>query len=122
MKSEKVRNVVILVARCAQTSQPFGMRMERQGGGNHWSATWSFAIREGLAKKEGYDKTRIEGVIDTLPTYPGCPHCRNHGYFKCSCGEIGCWNGESRRVACPSCKKNIELRGQITQLDAGSDA
>ena len=122
MESNKVRNIVILSARCSQWKQAFGIRMERRGQSMPWEATWSFALREGAGKKEGYDKTRIDGGIGIGSGYPGCPHCKAPTFFLCGhCQQIGCWDGVSRQMVCSMCQNSNELTETITHLDAGTD-
>lgn len=114
------RNIVIVTGRCSCSKGGFGIRLER-GPDNRWLATWSFALKESLAKREGYDKAQISGSFSLEPSYPGCPHCQGHGFFKCGCGKVACWNGESRTVTCPWCGQTGELGGEIDSLDAGTD-
>lgn len=115
------RSIVIVTARCSKSKQCFGIRLERQAA-NEWAATWSFAMKEGVAKKEGYDKSRVSGAFALAPGYPGCPHCQGHGFFLCGgCGKVGCWNRESRSVICPWCSQTGELSGEIGNLEAGTD-
>ena len=115
------RNIVIVMSRCSRSKAGFGIRIERKPN-NQWLATWAFAIKEGIAKKEGYDKSQINGSFALEATYPGCPHCQGHGFFKCGgCGQVACWNGESRSVTCPCCGQSSELSGELSSLDAGTD-
>lgn len=114
------RNIVIVMSRCSRSKGGFGIRLEHQSS-NQWLATWAFAIKEGIAKKEGYDKSPISGSFALQATYPGCPHCQATGFFKCSCGRVACWNQESRTVTCPWCGQSGELSGELTSLDAGTD-
>jgi hypothetical protein len=115
------RSIVIVTARCSRSKQCFGIRLERQAAG-HWAATWSFALKESVAKREGYDKFQISGLFSLLADYPGCPHCQGRGFFLCGrCSKVGCWNGEGRSVICPWCGQPGELAGEISSLESGAD-
>lgn len=112
-------NVVIVLARCAHSAEPFGVRFEQQG--RAWIADWAFALRESVARREGYEATRLDGSFGFAHAYPGCPYCESSGLVKCGCGRVACWNGRSRRVFCPWCGSSGTLHGAIRSLDAGSD-
>ena len=112
--------VVVVLARCSRTLQGFGIRFEQANAGQ-WSANWSFAIKLNSAKREGYDREAITGGFQFDPAYPGCPHCRAANVFKCGCGKVGCWDGESRTVTCPWCRSGGELRGYFESLSAAVD-
>jgi hypothetical protein len=113
-------NVVIVLARCAHSREPFGIRMEEKSRGQ-WTADWAFSMEEGTAKREGYDRTAISGVFSTADTYPGCPTCRSRRFFKCGCGKVCCWDGERRTVTCSWCGTTGILSGSIDRLNAGGD-
>src|SRR4051812_14852524 len=68
------RNVVIIMCRCTRSKGGFGVRMERHAA-DQWIATWAFAIKDNVAKKEGYDQSQIRGSFAFESAYPGCPHC-----------------------------------------------
>jgi hypothetical protein len=114
------RNIVIAMGRCSQSKQGFGIRFERREA-NQWQATWAFGMKETVAKKEGYEKTEMNGSFAVDEAFPGCPHCAAHSFFRCGCGKLACWNGESRTVTCPWCGRTGELSGEITSLDGGAD-
>ncbi len=114
-------NVVIVLARCSRSRQPFGMRFEEKGRGS-WVVDWAFALPEATARKEGYDRNTITGSFALDPKYPGCPGCGCKGWFLCgSCGKVACWNGEQRVVTCPWCSASGELSGTVSSLASGSD-
>ena len=114
-------NVVVVLARCRITRQLFGIRIEEKYP-TQWLADWAFSIHEKQAKKEGYGNSQIRGSFGVdMAVYPGCPNCQAPGFFKCSCGKLGCWDGESRTVTCPWCGARIELGGSIDALSAGGD-
>jgi hypothetical protein len=117
------RNIVIVMSRCSQSKAGFGMRFER-GADRLWRATWAFALKEAVAKREGYEQSQISGLAADWATaeYPGCPHCRAPAFFQCNaCRRTACWDGATRVVTCPSCGEGGELAGQIVSLDAGTD-
>jgi len=113
-------NVVIVMARCSRSRQGFGIRFEEKVRGR-WIADWAFAIKETLARREGYDRGTISGAFGFDTSYPGCPHCRAPSIFQCVCGKVACWDGERRTATCPWCGATVELRGHIESLSAGRD-
>jgi hypothetical protein len=113
-------NVVIVMARCSRSGQGFGIRFEEKAR-SQWIADWAFAIKEAVARKEGYDRGEITGTFGFATAYPGCPHCHAPSIFQCSCGKVACWDGERRTVTCPWCKVTVELDSQIERLSAGRD-
>jgi hypothetical protein len=115
-----IPHVVIVLARCSQNRQGFGIRFEEKAA-SRWSADWAFAIKETTARKEGYDRAEIRGAFGSDPAYPGCPHCGARGIFKCNCGKVACWDGERRVVTCPWCGSTGGLSGHVESLRAGND-
>ena len=114
------RNVVIVMGRCSRSKQSFGIRFQRREP-SQWAGTWAFAIKDQAAKKEGYEKTRVEGEFLFDPTFPGCPHCSSHAFFVCECGKLACMQSESRRVTCPWCNRTADVTGTATRMDGGGD-
>jgi hypothetical protein len=114
------RNIVIAMGRCSQSKQGFGIRFERRGG-DEWAGTWAFAIKDAVAKKEGYEKTRMNGTFSFDAAFPGCPHCSSQSFFLCGCGRLACMKGEGHRVTCPWCGGSGEVSGVATSLDGGAD-
>jgi hypothetical protein len=110
----------VVMARCSQTQQGFGIRFEEQGRGR-WVADWAFATKETQARSASYDRGEITGAFEFDAAYPGCPHCRAPSIFQCVCGQVACWNGESHAVTCPWCGTTVELRDPIGSLSARSD-
>ena len=116
------RDIVIVSARCSGTTGGFGIRFERSAEAQ-WSATWTFALKEGVATREGYDQSEITGTIRLDSSYPGCPHCAKASIVRCGrCGRVACWDGEARVVTCPWCKNRELIGGQITSLLSRNDA
>ena len=110
----------VVMARCSQTQQGFGIRFEEQGRGR-WVADWAFATKETQARSASYDRGEITGAFEFDAAYPGCPHCRAPSIFQCVCGQVACWDGESHAVTCPWCGTTVELRDPIGSLSARSD-
>jgi hypothetical protein len=115
-----IRNVVIVMGRCSRLRQGYGIRFERRQP-NKWVATWAFAIKDHVAKREGYEKSTMAGSFVFDDAFPGCPHCSARSFFRCNCGQLGCWDGSARAIVCPSCGQSGELSGEVTSLDGGSD-
>jgi len=73
-----------------------------------WWRTWAFKIKPQHAKSEGYDKTQVQGNLNSTEEYPGCPHCGTKGFVQCGkCQKISCWNGETSLV-CSWCGNKME--------------
>ncbi len=56
-------NVVIITAHCSKTGNRMGIRLEEKSR-RHWVADWAFKIKESVASKEGYDKSRVDGQFE----------------------------------------------------------
>lgn len=113
-------NVVIVIARCSRSRNTFGVRFEEKDNGQ-WLADWAFVIKETTARKEGYSRSEIAGVIKLDRAYPGCPYCRATSLFKCSCGQVACWDRDRYAVSCPWCGSTGELSGSVHSLSGESD-
>jgi hypothetical protein len=113
-------NVVIVMARCSRSRNTFGIRVEEKHNGQ-WLADWAFALKETTARKEGYGRSEIAGVIKLDLAYPGCPHCHAMGLVKCSCGHVACWDRDRNMVSCPWCGSTGEVSGSIHSLSGESD-
>ena len=113
-------NVVVVLCSCSHLHKQFGIRFEESETGQ-WIGDWAFPLTEDTAKREGYDRGEITGEFEFGSDYPGRPHCEATSLFKCSCGGVACWDGESQTVTCPWCGNSGELNGIITSLDAGLD-
>lgn len=113
-------NVVIVMARCSRSRRDFGIRFEEKARGQ-WMADWAFAIKEKAAKKEGYDHSAITGAFGFDIGYPGCLYCYARSVFKCTCGKVACWDGETRIALCPWCGSAIKLNSLVDSLQAGGD-
>ena len=113
--------VLIVLGRCQQRKDLFGMRVEMLEHGR-WAANWAFAIREQAAHRERYDSNTITGSIEIAAAYPGCPTCEAKSFFACgACKKVGCWDRQALSVACPWCDHRAELGGLLTKLQATGD-
>jgi len=113
-------NVVIVMAQCSKRQHLFGIRFEQVG--RNWAADWTFALKEGVAKREGYDKATIRGSFGTTEQYPGCPFCETISVAQCSrCGQISCLQSGETLFACPKCGLHGRIGGEITSMNAGAD-
>ena len=111
----------IVVARCSQSGQDFGIRFEEQGR-DRWIANWAYPQKETPSKKrKDFDRGAITGVFEFDAKYPGCPHCDAPSIFQCDCGQVACWDAETQAVTCPWCSTTVELRAQIDSLSARTD-
>lgn len=111
--------VAIVLARCCQSKAEFGIRFEQLT--SLWIADWAFLLKPGTAKREGYEKTRLDGQFQFANNYPGCPKCKSGSIFLCTCGNVGCWNGQTKAVTCPWCSQRVTLECPIESLPAGQD-
>ena len=112
--------VVILSLRCSRGGGSFGLRMEDRGG-DRWEGTWTFKLKEGAAKREGYS-TNISGSFIIADDCPGCPYCRAKSAFLCDCGTLGCCEAGSREATCPGCGSRSSLGGAVDSVSVGRDA
>jgi transcription elongation factor Elf1 len=62
-------------------------------------------------------KAITQGKVNLSGTdseYPGCPHCGDGGYARCSCEKIGCLGGMEKKddkmfYTCPWCGNTGEM-------------
>jgi hypothetical protein len=119
-------NVVIIMARCSQTKQSFGIRLEEKSP-NCWIADWAFSVQEITAKKEGYDNSEVVGSFSVDVAYPGCPYCQSNSFCLCGgnsffeCNKISCDDERASDYICPWCNNKVVTDGSITSLRAGGD-
>lgn len=115
-------HVVILTARCRSNRQLFGVRFEEDPLlTGRWRADWAFDLKEDRAKREGYDKTTLEGSFDYQKDYPGCPHCFSRRLVKCSCGKVFCYDGKGGQLTCPWCGATGRVTGVASKVDVDRD-
>lgn len=111
--------VIIVSSRCTRTSGLFGIRFEKMG--EAWIGTWTFAIEEKKAAKEGYNRNEVRGSFAFDEKFPGCPHCENHSLYLCQCGKVGCFDGEAKTIKCPWCRAQGTIEGKADRLSGGVD-
>lgn len=98
----ETKEALILLAKCAEQHKTYGIRSEKVSS-NHWRNTWAFPIKESSAKREGYDKTSISGIIEFAEDYPGCPYCGGKELILCSCGHLNCTITKNGLFTCEWC-------------------
>ena len=81
----------VILAKCSKNNRTFGIRVEKRE--NEWVRTWAFPIDEAKAKREGFDRTKINGSLRAVDRYPGCPYCENYSFVKCGCEKVSCYKG-----------------------------
>ena len=92
----------VLIFKCTQRNEPFGVRVERMSDQDWWR-TWAFRINPRVAAREGYDQNEIQGNLYATEEYPGCPHCGTDNFVQCGrCQKVSCWHNETR-LTCPWC-------------------
>jgi transcription elongation factor Elf1 len=108
------------MVKCPFEGGSYGVRVEKRG--DDWVRTWAFAIDDTRAKREGFDKSEIEGTLQPVDKFPGCPHCGTEGLMKCGCGKMLCCKDglaenldSAGAIECPWCGEEI---GKITTVDS----
>lgn len=102
------KEAMIVMASCKKTGKPFAIRTEKQG--SEYVMNWAFQLKEGVAKREGFENNKVRGNIVVSPEYPGCPHCEAQTWFQCGqCGRFVCMEGEETVVKCPDCGNEAGL-------------
>ena len=108
----------VVLFKC-KTGKTFGARVERRVDGD-WHRTWAFEVDERTIRGEGYDKaeaTAINGSLQAMPEYPGCPYCGAKNFTFCNCcRKITCWKGESY-TTCQWCGNSGEVGDAKDKFD-----
>lgn len=115
---------VILLQRCSRTKRTFANRVEERSPGK-WYKTWAFPIKDSRAKNEGYDKSRINGILYSTEEYPGCPDCGCRTSVHCgTCNRLTCWHGETEMTCqwCGAYLTGIETMTSNVDFDSDADA
>ena len=105
------RDAQVVLAKCNQTHQPYGITVERQLDGD-WHCVWAFKLSAKSASAEGYDDTPMSGRFTLDSEYPGCPYCGAQTWYICGCGKLNCWQGASSPVVCAWCGGRGEVQVQ----------
>ncbi len=104
-------NAFAIVCYCPESKRQYGITVDLIGP-KLYSLIWAFKINMDKAKREGFDKTTVQGNIQTDENYPGCPYCGTKQIVVCACGGIICYHGE-RTITCPKCN----MTGAVTEVD-----
>lgn len=86
------------------------MRFEKVAD-KRWKYTWAFPIKDSAAKREGYDATLIDGMIEPDKDYPGCPYCGKRSFVVCECGKLNCNISNGDLFTCEWCGLDGNLVG-----------
>ena len=71
--SKLSKDAFAIMAMCEKTKEPFGITVDPRNG--CYAFAWAFKIKKEQAKREGYDKTHVRGVVMYDDNFNGCPHC-----------------------------------------------
>lgn len=120
MKNDVIEANVVM-AKCKNSHKTYGIRVEKRRD-NAWYFTWAFKMDEKVASNEGYEKTKVSGLVYADEEYPGCPDCGGKGWISCGgCRKLTCYDGESTYFTCPWCKTSGKLQTSDTfDLNVGS--
>jgi len=114
-------NVLIITAQCSKARSRMGIRLEEKSH-QLWVADWAFKIKEHVAIKEGYDKTRVDGQFVFSAEFPGCPYCESKSFVLCDCKNLICYETMSTSFKCPKCGLSGTVgNGPVTSLWANQD-
>jgi len=116
----QVSEAQIILSKCCKHNKTFGVRVEKRG--DDWVRTWTFRISEASAMREGFDRTKITGSLQTSSEFPGCPYCGAHGLFLCGCGKASCFDGQSSSVFCHWCNTKADNLSYSASLDVNVGA
>lgn len=108
------RMATVAVCKCKEAHKTYGVRFEKVSNG-HWKYTWAFPMKASTAKREGYDATTIDGLIEPDIDYPGCPYCGTKYFVVCPCGNLNCNISTGSSFTCAWCG----LTGTLTGYDGG---
>ncbi len=105
---EPKRNEMVIMASCQQTKLPFGITVRNVH--NNYEFYWAFKISQSSARKEGFDRNKVNGNIFNSAEFPGCPHCGAISWFQCGkCRKFVCMRPEQKIVKCPECGNEGEV-------------
>ncbi len=111
--------VAIVRARCSKTKAGFGIRIDQSAA--NLAARWAFPLNQENGVHNQSETIYFDGQFTIGNGYPGCPECKAASFFRCGCGKVGCWDGESPTVKCPWCDQVGTLQGTIEFLNASED-
>ncbi len=102
------KTAAVITPRCPYSADRlYGIRIEKRG--NTWVKTWSFPLREEVARREHFSsRIEMENFIDDTD-FPGCPFCASRQMAQCgNCQKIYCYKDEDK-VRCPWCGSESEV-------------
>lgn len=99
---EQMAEATVAICKCSESKKSYGVRFEKVRP-REWKYTWAFKIKEEVAKREGYEGTRIEGNIYPDSDYPGCPYCGIKGFVVCDCSKLSCNISRGGSFTCEWC-------------------
>jgi hypothetical protein len=104
----------VIISKCStHGGKTFGIRVEKRK--RDWVRTWTFKIDEAKAKREGFDRTPIEGTLLPVDECPGCPYCTTMELFICPCGKLSCIKPDSKSIKCFWCGKTHKHLVQLNK-------
>lgn len=119
--SDPAIEVSIVIARCVQSKQPYGIRFQQDFVGK-WTATWAFKRGERWLLKPRESSQHLTGGVALGETFPGCPHCGGGSFVRCGhCEAVGCWDKQTDPYPCPHCGRSAPIGGRIESLNASQD-
>lgn len=106
--SKLSKDAFAIMAMCEKTKEPFGITVDPRNG--CYAFAWAFKIKKEQAKREGYDKTHVRGMVMYDANFNGCPHCGAKNFYICNrCGKVVCYHGQEV-VTCPNCGSSSTLQ------------
>lgn len=110
----------VIISRCERSHGGYGMRVEEREDGTWW-ATWTYALDEKRAEREGFGQTIIRSTLNVDRPFRGCPHCEANSFVKCGvCERFSCWRG-APMWKCAWCATSGTPTGAITSFGTGGD-
>lgn len=80
--SKLSKDAFAIMAMCEKTKEPFGITVDPRNG--CYAFAWAFKIKKEQAKREGYDKTHVRGMVMYDDNFNGCPHCGAKNFYICN--------------------------------------
>lgn len=119
--SQKSNRAVVVTARCSRSKDSLFCIRAEEVLPDIWFCNWAFSIDQDVADREGYGEENIKGAVDIdEKRYPGCPYCRDTGFYECGvCSRLNCWNRKDEVMTCAWCDTKVKLGGAIDSLKAG---
>lgn len=89
------KQATVITPKCPYSgNKVYGIRIEKRNV--DWVRTWSFPMREDVAKRENFSSQMNLTNFTSDSGYPGCPYCSSNGFIQCGkCKKISCWKGEN---------------------------